>query len=185
MAGRGSDSFITTFDAKRLGDSNCLFCGECVSVCPTGALTCKQARLKGRSWELKKVVTTCTYCGVGCQLELNVKDNKVVKVTSNHEIPGPNKGSLCIKGRFAYDFIDHPDRLRTPLIKENGEFREASWDEAIGLVAKRFGEIKAESGPDSLAFFTSARTGNEANYLMNKFSRAVIGTNNIDHCARL
>ena len=185
VAARGSDSFITTFNATSLKDSNCVFCGQCVQSCPVGALTEKMAKGRGRTWEMKKVTTTCTYCGVGCQLELNVKDNKVVKVTSSHEIPGPNKGSLCVKGRFGYDFIDHPDRLRVPLIKENGEFREASWDEAIGLVAGRFAEIKAESGPDSLAFFTSARTGNEANYLMNKFSRAVIGTNNIDHCARL
>lgn len=185
VATRGSDSFITTFNNSSLKESNCVFCGECVSVCPTGALTFKQARFQGRPWDLKKVVTTCTYCGVGCQLELNVKDNKVVKVTSSHEVPGPNSGSLCVKGRFGYDFIGHPDRLTAPLIKEDGVFREASWDEALDLVVKRLGTIKAKSGPDSLAIFTSARCTNEENYLMNKFARAVIGTNNIDHCARL
>jgi formate dehydrogenase alpha subunit len=185
VAMRGSDSFISTFNHSTLKDSNCVFCGECVNVCPTGALTYRQARFKGRPWELTKTVTTCTYCGVGCQLELNVKDNKIVKVTASETIPGPNKGSLCIKGRFAYDFIDHPDRLTTPLIAENGSFREASWDEALDLVARKLANIKAKSGPDTLAFFSSARVTNEENYLMNKFARAVIGTNNVDHCARL
>ncbi|MCP4717599.1 MAG: molybdopterin-dependent oxidoreductase [Deltaproteobacteria bacterium] len=185
VAKRGSDSYISTFNSMPLGDSNCLFCGECVSVCPTGALTEKQARFLGRPWEIKKVETTCTYCGVGCQLELNVKDGKVVKVSSSDKIAGPNNGSLCVKGRFGYDFIHHPDRLTTPLIKEGGTFKEASWDEALSLIAKRFGTIKADSGPDSFAFFTSARCSNEDNYLMNKFARAAIGTNNIDHCARL
>lgn len=185
IAARGSDSFITTFDDKPLKDSNCAFCGECVSVCPTGALTSRQARFKGRSWELKKTLTTCTYCGVGCQLELNVKDNEVVKVTSSAEIPGPNKGSLCVKGRFGNDFINHPDRLKTPLVRKDGELKEASWDEALGLVAEKFGAIKAASGPDSLAVFSSARCTNEENYLISKLARAVFGTNNVDHCARL
>jgi predicted molibdopterin-dependent oxidoreductase YjgC len=185
IAVRGADAFISTFNNTSLKESNCVFCGECVSVCPTGALTYKQARFQGRPWDLRKVTTTCTYCGVGCQMELNVKDNRVVKVTSSHRIAGPNNGSLCVKGRFGYDFINHPDRLTRPLIKEQGIFREASWDEALDLVASRLGTIKAKSGADSLAFFTSARCTNEENYLMNKFARAVIGTNNIDHCARL
>jgi len=186
VAKRGSDSFISTFNHATLKDSNCVFCGECVNVCPTGALTFKQARFKGRPWEVTKTVTTCSYCGVGCQLELNVKDNKVIKVTSSEQIPGPNRGSLCTKGRFGYDFIENPDRLTTPLIADNGgTFREASWDEALDLVAKRLGTIKAKSGPDAIAMFSSARATNEENYLMNKFARAVIGTNNVDHCARL
>jgi predicted molibdopterin-dependent oxidoreductase YjgC len=185
VAARGSDAFISTFNAGPLKESNCVFCGECVNVCPTGALTYRQARFKGRPWEVEKVATTCTYCGVGCQLELNVKGNAIVKVTSSESIAGPNNGSLCVKGRFGYDFVNHPDRLRMPLIKEQGVFREASWDEALDLVAQRFSTIKAKSGPDALAFFTSARCTNEENYLMNKFARAVVGTNNIDHCARL
>lgn len=185
IAGRGSESFITTFDNKPLKDSNCAFCGECVSVCPTGALTPRRSRFKGRSWELKKVISTCTYCGVGCQLELNVKDNEVVKVTSSPDIPGPNNGSLCVKGRFGNDFINHPDRLRTPLVRKNGELKEASWDEALALVAEKFAAIKAASGPDSLAVFSSARCTNEENYLISKLARAVFGTNNVDHCARL
>jgi predicted molibdopterin-dependent oxidoreductase YjgC len=185
VARRGSDAFISTFDDEPLKDSNCVFCGECVAACPTGALIEKEAKFRGRPWEVDKVVTTCGYCGVGCQLELNVKDGQVVKVTSNHEIPGPNKGSLCVKGRFGYDFIHHPDRLTTPLIKEKGKFREASWDEALKLVADQFDKAKQKYGPDSLGFMTSARCTNEENYLLNKFARAVIGTNNVDHCARL
>ena len=118
-------------------------------------------------------------------MELNVKDNEVVRVTSSADIPGPNNGSLCVKGRFGMDFINHPDRLKTPLIRKQGELVEASWDEALDLVAKKLGETKDKSGPDSVAFFSSARCTNEENYLLSKFSRAVIGTNNVDHCARL
>ena len=115
-------------------NSECVFCGECVRVCPVGALYEKQGRFKGRAARLRKVRTTCAYCGVGCQMELNVKDGKVVKVTTPRwNASAPNHGSLCIKGRFGYDFVGHPDRLTKPLIRKDGELKEATWDEAISL----------------------------------------------------
>ena len=163
--------------------NHCVFCGECVAACPVGALMEKKALLQGRHWEAEKVKTTCPYCGVGCQMYLHVQDNKVVKVTGAEGVP--NQGRLCVKGRFGYDFINSEERLETPLIKENGEFRKADWDEALDLVARRFGEIKERSDPNSLGGLTSARVTNEENYLMQKLVRAGFGTNNIDHCARL
>ena len=168
-----------------LTTSDCVFCGECVQVCPVGALVPKSVIInKVFPNEVKKVRTTCSYCGVGCQIYLHVKDNKVVKVTGVEEV-APNYGSLCVKGRFGYDFINHPDRLKKPLIKENGKFREAEWNEALDLVANKLKEIKEKFGPDSIGFLTSARATNEENYIAQKFTRAVLGTNNIDHCARL
>jgi predicted molibdopterin-dependent oxidoreductase YjgC len=137
-----------------------------------------------RPWETTKVRTTCPYCGVGCQIYLHVQDNKVVDVTGVEDV-APNFGSLCVKGRFGFDFINSSERLTAPLIKEDGEFREASWDEALDLVAKRFMDIKGQHGADSFGMLTSARVTNEENYIANKFTRAVLKTNNIDHCARL
>ena len=134
--------------------------------------------------EFKTVLTTCPYCGVGCQFYLHVRENKVVKVTGVEDV-GPNFGSLCVKGRFGYNFIHAPERLKTPLIKENGKFREVSWDEALNLIAEKLTQIKKDSGPDSIMLLSSARITNEENYLAMKFARATIGTNNIDHCARL
>jgi len=133
---------------------------------------------------VNRVKTTCTYCGCGCQIELNVMNNRVVGVTSNADI-GVNRGSLCVKGRFGYEFIGSDERLTKPLVKENGVFKESTWEEALSLVASRFLKIKSESGPDSIAGLSSARCTNEENYLFQKFIRAVIGTNNVDHCARL
>ncbi len=185
VANRGSESFISTFKGMPLKDSNCVFCGECVYVCPTGALTEKRARFKGRPWEIEKVRTTCAYCGVGCQMDLNIHNGKIVKVTGNHAYGAPNQGSLCVKGRFGMDFVNHPDRLKTPLIREDGQFREASWDEALDLIADRLSQIKKENSPDSIGILCSARITNEENYLAQKFARATVGTNNVDHCARL
>jgi predicted molibdopterin-dependent oxidoreductase YjgC len=172
------------FDADYI-DSNCVFCGECVDACPTGAIINKQSRFEGRHWELQKVRTTCGYCGVGCQMDLNIHDGKVVQVTGNKEYGAPNQGSLCVKGRFGMEFIGHPSRLKTPLIKKNGEFQEASWEEAYDFIAEKFSAAKEKHGADSLAGFSSARCTNEENYLFQKFMRAVVGTNNVDHCARL
>ncbi len=181
---RGSETKIIAAGDRALKDSDCVFCGECVQVCPVGALVEKDARYTVRPWETRKVKTTCTYCGVGCQIYLHVKDNTVVKVTGA-ENSQPNYGSLCVKGRFGYDFVSSPERLTKPLIKENGEFREASWDEALDLVAKKMTNFRDTHGPDCIGVLTSARTTNEDNYMAQKLTRAVFKTNNIDHCARL
>jgi len=181
---RGADTKIVAAGDRPYRDSDCVYCGECVQACPVGALVEKDARYRVRPWETEKVRTTCSYCGVGCQVNLHVKDNRVVKVTGVEDVT-PNYGSLCVKGRFGNDFIASPERLTTPLIKENGKFREASWDEALDLVAGRFGEIKSAHGSDSFGMLTSARITNEENYIAQKFCRAVIKTNSVDHCARL
>lgn len=166
-----------------LKDSDCVFCGECVQVCPTGALVEKKARFSWRPWEVEKIRTTCPYCGVGCQQILHVKDGKIIKVDGDVNA-SPNKGRLCVKGRFGYDFIYSNERLKTPLIREGETFREASWDEALDLVAKKFTQIINDHGPDALAGVSCARSINEDSYQMQKLFRAVFKTNNIDHCAR-
>jgi predicted molibdopterin-dependent oxidoreductase YjgC len=182
---RGAKTKIIAAGDKPLKDSDCVFCGECVQVCPVGALVEKDARYVVRPWETQKTRTTCSYCGVGCQIELHVKENKVVKVTGVENIP-PNYGSLCVKGRFGFDFVNSSERLTKPLIKKaDGDFREASWDEALDIVANRLGEIRQNHGSDSIGVLTSARISNEDNYISQKFARAVIKTNNVDHCARL
>jgi len=182
---RGARSKIVAKGDLPLEDSDCVFCGECVQVCPVGALLEKKAKGLGRTWEMNKVRTTCTYCGVGCQIHLHVRNNRVIKVTG---VDGarPNHGSLCVKGRFGFEFIHAEDRLTTPLIKDSsGEFRPVDWDEALGHVAGRFMEIRDRRGGGALAGLTSARATNEENYLMQKLVRAGFGTNNVDHCARL
>jgi len=182
---RGFASKIVAKGDLPLKDSDCVFCGECVQACPVGALVPKNDILEGPLvGRTKRVRTTCSYCGVGCQLFLHVKDNSVVRVSGVEDV-GPNYGSLCAKGRFGYNFIHDPERLKTPLIRKGGKLREASWDEALDLVAKTLTRIKEESGPDAIGVLSSARITNEENYLAQKFARAVIGTNNIDHCARL
>lgn len=164
-------------------NDRCVSCGLCLANCPTGALTEKVEGLPG-PWNLKRTKTTCTYCGVGCQIYLEKVDNSIIRVTGVDNTP-PNYSHLCVKGRFGFDFINHPDRLTHPLIKENGQFRKASWDEALDLVAKRFLGIRDQYGSNALAGLTSARATNEENYLMQKMVRGVFKTNNIDHCARL
>jgi len=180
---RGAKAKIIATGDRPLRDSDCVFCGECIQACPVAALMEKEPRFELRPWEARKVRTTCSYCGVGCQMYLHVKENKIFKVTGVDS--PPNYGSLCVKGRFGFDFIHSEDRLKKPLIKEGDGFREAEWDEALDLVAKKFAAIKEEHGSDSIGVLTSARITNEENYIANKFARAVLKTNNIDHCARL
>jgi len=181
---RGASAKIIAAGDRPLKDSDCVFCGECIQACPVGALVEKDARYDWRPWADKKIRSTCSYCGVGCQIDFHVRDNRIIKISGAEETP-PNYGSLCVKGRFGFKFIHSEDRLKTPLIKENGKFREATWDEALDLTAKRLTEIKEKNGPDSIGVFTSARVTNEDNYAAMKFTRAVLKTNNIDHCARL
>jgi len=162
----------------------CISCGECLSVCPVGALTDAGSSVRENNEKAKKVSTICAYCGVGCSLELNVLNNKVIRVTTN-EFVGTNRGSLCVKGRFGYAYVNSPERLTVPYIKRRGVLTEASWDEALSHVAERLKAIKTKFGPDSIAGLTSAKCTNEDNYVFQKFMRAGIGTNNVDHCARL
>lgn len=180
---RGFNTKIAPFFDEEYVESNCVYCGQCVSVCPTGALTESQMAGKGRRWEYTKVKTTCPFCGTGCNFDLCVKDDKLIGVTSNPDAPVNGRG-LCIKGRFGWDFVNNENRLTTPLIKKDGKFVEASWDEALALIAKSLKEIKEKNGADSFAALSSARCTNEENYLVQKFTRAVMGTNNVDHCAR-
>ena len=184
FARRGFPTIVATGFDKPLTETNCVFCGNCLSVCPTGALLEKERRHKGREWELKKTVTICPYCGCGCQITLHSRDNRVVKVTSPHDAPA-NNGWLCVKGKFGLEFISSPDRLTHPLVKDNGVFREASWDEALDLIASKLKHIKEVYASDSIAGLSSAKCTNEENYLFQKFVRTAIGTNNVDHCARL
>ncbi len=176
MAYRGYAMKVATFGDKPLLESICKSCGECMAHCPTGAMAPKKPE-----WPTREIKTTCPYCGVGCQMYLGVKNGQVVNVRGDRD-NNVNKGRLCVKGRFGIaEFIHHPDRLTTPLVRRNGKFTEATWDEALDLVAGKLANYKG----DEVAVISSARFTNEENYLMQKFARVVLGTNNVDHCARL
>ncbi len=163
----------------------CTHCGECLQVCPTGALSAKKAYgLATKKDTIEKIRTTCPYCGVGCQQVLSVKNGRIIEVNGAEGVE-PNHGSLCVKGRFGYDFIYSQERLTDPLIRQpDGSFAKASWDEALDLIAAKFSEIIATSGPNALAGLSCARSISEDSYQMQKLYRSVFKTNNIDHCAR-
>jgi formate dehydrogenase major subunit len=165
-------------------NENCVSCGKCVDNCTTGALNKKAQTVPLHSEPVKEVRTTCPYCGAGCQIILRVKGETIIEVTAD-PAQMPNYGALCVKGRFGHEFIQHKERLTKPLIRKNGMLVETSWDEALDYTAKMFFDLKAMYGPDSIAGFSCARATNEENFLMQKFMRTSIGTNNIDHCARL
>ncbi|MGQ9629771.1 MAG: formate dehydrogenase subunit alpha [bacterium] len=175
FAFRGYNTTISAFGGRPIAESVCESCGECVVRCPVGALTPKNFQRPSR-----EVKTICAYCGVGCGIYLGVRGDRIVGVRGDAESP-VNGGSLCVKGRFGYEFINHPDRLISPLIKRDGKFVEATWDEALDLVASKL----AGYNGDQFATISSAKCTNEENYLAQKFTRAVMGTNNVDHCARL
>lgn len=210
---RGGDTRIIAGHDTTMLDARCESCGACVAYCPTGALDNKLSIGHGKPD--KVVTTTCAYCGVGCQFDIQVKDNKILRVVS-HLDAEPNGMHLCVKGRYGYDYVNHSDRLTHPMVrryilddapkpkpsqrasKQTSEqtntptatpspwdWVKTTWDTALDLVAKKVVQVRRESGGDAVGVFTSAKCTNEENYLMNKFARQVVGTHNIDHCARL
>ncbi|MBI4531295.1 MAG: molybdopterin-dependent oxidoreductase [Candidatus Latescibacteria bacterium] len=196
VAERGLDSRIIAGADTSLLDARCESCGACVAYCPTGALDDRMSIGLGQPDTL--VTTTCAYCGVGCQLNLNVKDNRIIRVTSHPDAP-VNGMALCVKGRYGYDFVHHPDRVQAPRVRRyllegsgirdrasgRGEWVEVDWETALRIVAEKLVAVKRESSSDAIGVLTSAKCTNEENYLMQKFARQVIGTHNVDHCARL
>lgn len=210
FAQRGFKTKLVAGADQLMLDANCESCGQCVAYCPVGALYDKMSLGLGRVNQVTKVRTTCAYCGVGCTFDLNVRDGEIVRVTSAEDAP-VNGMSLCVKGRYGYDYVHHPDRLTRPLVRaqwltdverrvEIGDWRvadphsarsdrgalvETDWDTALDVVANKFTEVKKADGGDALAVLASAKCTNEENYLFNKFTRQILGTNTIDHCARL
>ena len=215
LSDRGFDAHIAAGVDQPMLEARCESCGACVAYCPTGALDNKLSM--GLGVPDKQVTTTCTYCGVGCQLDLNVKGNKVIRVTSNPKAP-VNGLHLCVKGRYGYDFVHHPDRLTKPMVRrylleqdagsrmqdtrgkgqegnmhpasrilhhDRGEWVVTDWETALNITARKLAATRDTFGADTIGVLASAKCLNEENYLMNKFARQVIGTNNIDHCARL
>ncbi|HHO51416.1 MAG TPA: 4Fe-4S dicluster domain-containing protein [Deltaproteobacteria bacterium] len=183
LANRGSHTTIATADQRSLLDTSCELCGGCIAVCPTGAMTERPAL--GLDWRREeKIRTTCNFCGVGCQLDLHVADDRIVRITSPEPGRTVNDGNLCVKGRFAYEFVHHDDRLTTPLIRGgDGELRPASWPEALAAAAAGLLGVKERHGADALGFVSSSRCTGEENYLVQKLARAAFGTNNCHQCA--
>lgn len=212
FAGQGLSTMIATPFNQPMLESTCVFCGNCVQVCPTAALMPVSRSKKGREWELDGTLTICGYCGVGCQIEYLTKGNEIIYARSNPNAP-VNHEFLCSKGRYGWDFSDSPDRLTSPMIRRDlayemgianepwslpvespleitnpiieDRFLPISWEMAYDIVAEKLAQIVSEYGSDSIMGLSSARCTNEDNYLFQKFFRAGIGTNNIDHCARL
>jgi formate dehydrogenase major subunit len=202
MAYRAHASKVVFDFDKGMGHSTCVACGECVQVCPTGALmekTLLDARGKRVNYETRSVDTLCPYCGVGCQTQVHVKDDKILYIDGRN---GPaNENRLCVKGRFGFDYIHHPDRLRKPLLRRDGVgksadiqirrdeidkyFREVSWEEAMAYAAAGLERVKRRDGGQAIAGFGSAKGSNEEAYLFQKLIRQGFGTNNVDHCTRL
>ena len=209
---RGFECQIATPFDDPLKDTTCVFCGNCVQICPTAALMPVSRLNKGREWELERVKTICGYCGVGCQIEYALKDGEILYAQSNADAP-VNGEFLCTKGRYGWDFATDPERLTSPMVRRDlafeleltseawelpdkspleirkpkieDSFVPVDWDTALDLVSGRLATIVKESGPDSVMGLSSARCTNEENYIFQKFMRLGIGTNNIDHCARL
>lgn len=181
LFGRGASTTIGTADSRSLLDTTCELCGGCIAVCPTGAMTEKPSLDKPTE---QTVRTTCNFCGVGCQLDLHVQQDQVVRVTSPKPGTTLNDGNLCVKGRFSYEFIHHDERLTEPLVRgADGQLHPTTWAEAIRRVADGLHGVKQRHGADALGFVSSSRCTGEENYLMQKLARAAFGTNNCHQCA--
>ena len=180
MEGRGFDSKIVMGMNEGFMESDCVSCGACSQACPTGAITDVFASKTNDAEETTR--TVCTYCGVGCNLDVATSSGEIVSITAPYDAE-VNQGHTCLKGRYAFKFYDHPERLRSPMVRKNGKLEDVSWDEAYDYIVNNITRIRDEHGPDSIAGISSARCTNEENYLMQKFIRAVVGTNNID-CLR-
>ena len=193
LAGRGIDAHIVAGNGTDMLSARCESCGACVAYCPTGALDNKMSVTLGSPDRV--VTTTCTFCGVGCNLDLNIKDDQIIRVTSNPRAP-VNGMHLCVKGRYGYDFVHHPDRLTRPKVrrylldgtprpKDRGEWVEVDWDTALDIAASKLRRVRDEHGSQAVGVMTSGKGTNEENYLMNKFARPGLGKNYLGHCARL
>jgi NADH-quinone oxidoreductase subunit G len=174
---RGASSVIIP---NRDGYLECVECGMCIDICPVGALTSGTYRYHTRPWEMEYVPTVCAHCSNGCKTTLSVRNHQILRA-NNRDLSGYNGDFLCAKGRFAFDFTRHPERLNQPLIRLGGRLKPASWEEALGQAASRLASIHKQHGADSIAFYGSNRTTNEENYLLGRIARASVGTNNIDH----
>ncbi len=185
MMNRGFETQITAEFNNRLKESACTFCGQCVQTCPTGALGDRKAmRAESLPGKLKKTRSVCPYCGVGCQVDLLSKEDKLVGIQPAMDGPA-NEGALCIKGQFAFDFVQHDDRLTKPLVRgDDGELHEVDWNTALDHAAEGFRKVLKEHGRHAVYGVASGRAPNEAAYTMQKFIRAGFGTNQIDNCSR-
>ena len=182
MSGRGFDNTVTMGMNEGFSTSDCVSCGACSQACPTQAIT---DIFNSKMTVADKVTrTVCTYCGVGCNLDVSTVNGEIKSILAPYDAE-VNQGHTCLKGRYAFKFYDHVDRLNSPLLRKNGKLEKVSWDEAYDFMAEKFRTIVADNGPDAVAGISCARATNEENYLMQKFIRAVIGTNNIDGCARV